>query len=95
MPDDQRRACVPGSAGFSLRVVHVEAGWQHASHNEQHARAPQQIRTLEQRQRAIDACHHLLFSENLQQMIQTRSYAAAGHGKASGMNDRADFDAEL
>src|SRR6266478_124464 len=50
---------------------------------------------LENGKRAINSRQHFLFSKNLEQMIQTRSHVAASHSETSGMDNRANFDAEL
>src|SRR5438552_981122 len=50
---------------------------------------------LECRERVIDARQHFFFSENFDQVIQTRSPVAAGKGRPSGMPDRATFKPEL
>src|SRR5262249_21683943 len=51
--------------------------------------------SLEPRKRPVNARQHLFFSEHFQQVIETGAHIAPGYSKSRGMNDRADFSAEL
>jgi hypothetical protein len=48
-----------------------------------------------QRERAVDAPQHFFFSEDFQQVIETRSHVAPGQSETGGMDDRADFGVQL
>jgi len=48
-------------------------------------------RVLKHRKGAIDACNHLVFSENFEKVVKTRSHIAAGYREPSWMNDRSNF----
>jgi hypothetical protein len=75
----------------SLTSVRAKSGWQYASRSEQNALAP----WSERRQRAVDAREHFFFPEHFEQMIKTRSHSAASRREPYGMNDCAEFYAEL
>ena len=49
----------------------------------------------ERRQRAVDAREHFFFPEHFEQMIKTRSHSAASRREPYGVNDCAEFYAEL
>src|SRR6266542_4879706 len=46
---------------------------------------------LEHGKCAIDSRHHLFFSKNFEQMIETWPHVTAGDCESSWMDDRADF----
>ena len=47
------------------------------------------------RQRSVDARKHLFFPENFEQVIQARTHVTASRREACGVNNCAEFYAEI